>query len=190
MVADKTQVRDGIYMTVEQYLVLDEATDAKYEYENGYVFMVRPPSSAYDDQAATNMAGGSVAHADICAQLTYLLVGALRGKPCRAYTSASTTTPTSLWPAGHKAGPWCRIPLWCLKCSQEPPRSATVAPSLRRIRGCRACRNMCSWAANTSPSRFTGARATSGASITIDQATWSNSPVSASVSPLTRCITE
>jgi len=87
MVADKTQVRDGIYMTVEQYLALDEATDAKYEYENGYVFMVRPPSSAYDDQAATSMAGGSIAHADVCAQLTYLLVGALRCKSCRAYTS-------------------------------------------------------------------------------------------------------
>jgi len=86
MVADRSQVRDGIYMTVEQYIALDEATDAKYEYENGYVFMVRPPSSAYDDQAA-DMAGGSVAHADIIAQLTYLLRGALRGKSCRAYTS-------------------------------------------------------------------------------------------------------
>ncbi len=85
MVADRSQVSD-IYMTVEQYLTLDEATDAKYEFENGYVFMVRPPSTAYDDQAV-DMAGGSVAHADVCAQLTYLLVGALRGKPCRAYTS-------------------------------------------------------------------------------------------------------
>jgi Uma2 family endonuclease len=85
MVADQSQVSD-IYMTVEQYLTLDEATDAKYEFENGYVFMVRPPSTAYDDQAV-DMAGGSVAHADVCAQLTYLLVGALRGKPCRAYTS-------------------------------------------------------------------------------------------------------
>jgi len=85
VVADRSQVSD-IYMTVEQYLTLDEATDAKYEFENGYVFMVRPPSTAYDDQAV-DMAGGSVAHADVCAQLTYLLVGALRGKPCRAYTS-------------------------------------------------------------------------------------------------------
>ena len=85
MVADRSQVSD-IYMTVEQYLTLDEATDAKYEFENGYVFMVRPPSTAYDDQAV-DVAGGSVAHADVCAQLTYLLVGALRGNPCRAYTS-------------------------------------------------------------------------------------------------------
>src|SRR5438309_1034929 len=51
MVADRSQVSDGIYMTVEQYLALDEATDAKYEYDNGYVFMLRPPSSAYDDEA-------------------------------------------------------------------------------------------------------------------------------------------
>src|SRR5260370_2570134 len=48
--------------------------------------MWRPPSSDYDDQAV-DMAGGSVAHADIIAQLVYLLRGALRGKPCRAYTS-------------------------------------------------------------------------------------------------------
>src|SRR5579872_5839637 len=40
--ADKSQMSDGIYMTVEQYLTLDEATDAKYEYDNGYVFMLRP----------------------------------------------------------------------------------------------------------------------------------------------------
>ncbi len=85
--ADKSQVNGGIYMTVAQYLTLDEATDAKYEYDNGYVFMLRPPSSAYDDQAAIDMAGASVAHADICAQLTFLLVGALRGKQRRAYTS-------------------------------------------------------------------------------------------------------
>lgn len=87
MATDRSQVSDGLYMTVEQYLALDEATDAKYEYDNGYVFMLRPPSSAYDDQAAIDMAGGSVAHAAICAQLAYLLVGALKGKPCRVYTS-------------------------------------------------------------------------------------------------------
>ena len=78
---------NDIYMTVEQYLTLDEATDAKYEYDNGYVFMLRPPSSAYDENAILDMAGGSVAHGAICAQLVYLLVGALRGRPCRAYTS-------------------------------------------------------------------------------------------------------
>ncbi len=74
-------------MTVEQYLTLDEATDAKYEYDNGYVFMLRPPSSAYDENAILDMAGGSVAHGAICAQLVYLLVGALRDRSCRAYTS-------------------------------------------------------------------------------------------------------
>jgi len=74
-------------MTVEQYLTLDEATDAKYEYDNGYVFMLRPPSSAYDENAILDMAGSSVAHGAICTQLVYLLVGALRGRPCRAYTS-------------------------------------------------------------------------------------------------------
>ena len=87
MAADRLQVHDGLYMTVEQYLALDESSDAKYEYLDGYVFLLRPPSSAYDDEAMIDMAGGSIAHAAICAQLVYLLVGALQGKPCRAYTS-------------------------------------------------------------------------------------------------------
>src|SRR5258708_6684108 len=90
MVADRTQVSDGLYMTVEQYLALDESSDAKYEYLDGYVFLLRPPSSAYDDEAI-DMAGGSIAHGAICAQLSYLLVGALRGKPCRAYSSDTRT---------------------------------------------------------------------------------------------------
>ena len=32
MAADRSQVSDGLYMTVEQYLALDESSDAKYEY--------------------------------------------------------------------------------------------------------------------------------------------------------------
>jgi Uma2 family endonuclease len=90
MVADRTQVSDGLYMTVEQYLALDESSDAKYEYLDGYVFLLRPPSSDYDDEAI-DMAGGSVVHGAICAQVTYLLVGALRGKPCRTYSSDTRT---------------------------------------------------------------------------------------------------
>ena len=49
MVTDQSPESDGLYMTVEQYLALDEATDGKYEYLDGYAFMLRPPSSAYDD---------------------------------------------------------------------------------------------------------------------------------------------
>jgi Uma2 family endonuclease len=90
MGADRTQVSDGLYMTVEQYLALDESSDAKYEYLDGYVFLLRPPSSDYDDEAI-DIAGGSIAHGAICAQVTYLLVGALRGKPCRAYSSDTRT---------------------------------------------------------------------------------------------------
>jgi Uma2 family endonuclease len=84
MVANR--IEDGLYMTVEQYLTLDEATDAKYEYIDGYVFMLRPPSSAYDDQAV-DMAGGSVAHAALCARLTSLLDQRLGEGPCMVYTS-------------------------------------------------------------------------------------------------------
>ena len=61
---------DGLYMTVEQYLAFDESSDAKYEYLDGYVLLLRPPSSAYDDDAIVDMAGGSLAHGALCAQGT------------------------------------------------------------------------------------------------------------------------
>jgi hypothetical protein len=86
MVADRTQVSEGLYMTVEQYLALDESSDAKYEYLDGYVFMLRPPSSAYDSQAV-DMAGGSVAHAALCARMASLLDQALIDGSCMVYTS-------------------------------------------------------------------------------------------------------
>jgi Uma2 family endonuclease len=73
-------------MTVEQYLALDEATDGKYEFLDGYVYMLRPPSSMYDKRA-TNMAGGRVNHAAICARITTILGQALRESSCTVYTS-------------------------------------------------------------------------------------------------------
>ena len=73
-------------MTVEQYLALDEATDAKYEFLDGYVFMLRPPSSDYDDQAV-DMAGGSINHAAICACMASILYQALTSSSCMVYTS-------------------------------------------------------------------------------------------------------
>jgi hypothetical protein len=78
---------DGLYMTVEQYLALDESSDAKYEYLDGYAYMLRPPSSAYDDYAVLDMAGGSPAHSALCAQMIVLLGNALSDGPCRPYTS-------------------------------------------------------------------------------------------------------
>ena len=86
MESDRTQMNDGLYMTVEQYLVLDESSDAKYEYLNGYVFMLRPPSSAYDDQAA-DMVGGSIAHAALCARMALVLGNTLADSPCTVYTA-------------------------------------------------------------------------------------------------------
>ncbi len=87
MVADRSQVSDGIYMTVEQYLALDEATDGNYEFYDGYVVMLRPPSSAYDERAMLDMAGGSLAHAALCVRLGGLLDQALADGPCTAYSS-------------------------------------------------------------------------------------------------------
>jgi Uma2 family endonuclease len=88
MVADRSPVSDGsVYMPVEQYLALDESTDGKYEYLDGFVFMLRPPSSAYAENALVDMAGGSVAHAALCARMISLLDQALAEGSCMVYTS-------------------------------------------------------------------------------------------------------
>ena len=87
MVANRIDDSGGLYMTVEQYLALDDATDGKYEYLDGYVFMLRPPSSAYDDQALVDMAGGSVAHAALCARMAMVLGNALGESSCLVYSA-------------------------------------------------------------------------------------------------------
>jgi len=88
MATNRAEVADGpVYMPVEQYLALDESTDGKYEYLDGFVFMLRPPSSAYAENALVDMAGGSVAHAALCARIATLVNVALGDSPCMAYTS-------------------------------------------------------------------------------------------------------
>ena len=86
MLTVDVDLRNGLYMTVEQYLALDEATDGKYEFLDGYVFMLRPPSRDYDDRAV-DMAGGSIAHAAICARMALLLGNVLAGSSYMVYTS-------------------------------------------------------------------------------------------------------
>ncbi len=78
---------DGLYMTVEQYLALDESSDAKYEYLDGYAYMLRPPSNAYDDRVVLDLAGGSTAHAALSARIVAVLDDALEDGPCMVYTS-------------------------------------------------------------------------------------------------------
>lgn len=69
MIAEPYQSR----MTVEEYLALDRASeDVRYEYIDGIVTM---------------LAGGSVNHSGICANIIGELIIALRGKPCRVFTS-------------------------------------------------------------------------------------------------------
>jgi Uma2 family endonuclease len=89
MVANrKAHDDDGLYMTVEQYLALDEATDAKYEYLDGYAYLLRPPSSAYDDSVAIDLAGGSPVHAALSVRLAQLLANALpEDGPCTVFSS-------------------------------------------------------------------------------------------------------
>jgi len=88
MVADRSHVSDGIYMTEEQYLALEETTDGKYERLNGMVTMLRPPSSLYGaDTSILDMAGGSNAHAALCIRLGTLLSNQLEDAPCLVYSS-------------------------------------------------------------------------------------------------------
>ena len=87
MAAHPSQLSGGLYMTEEQYLTLDEATDGNYEFYDGYVVMLRPPSSAYDERAMFDMAGGSLAHTALCVRLGGMLDQALADGPCMAYSS-------------------------------------------------------------------------------------------------------
>ncbi len=87
MVADRAAIGNGLHMTEGQYLALDEATDGNYEFYEGYVVMLSAPSSAYDDHAIIDLAGGSVAHSALCARLASLIDQALRDGPCLVHTS-------------------------------------------------------------------------------------------------------
>ena len=74
MVANRSHPTNGLYMTEDQYLALDDATDGKYERLNGMVTMLRPPSSLEGtDAGILDMAGGSDAHAALCMRLGVLI---------------------------------------------------------------------------------------------------------------------
>jgi Uma2 family endonuclease len=93
MVANrKAHDDDGLYMTLEQYLALDEATDGKYEYLHGRAYLLRPPSSFYEKhasgQALLDLAGSSPAHAALSMRVGRLLGNALDEEgPCTVYSS-------------------------------------------------------------------------------------------------------
>lgn len=55
--------------TVDEYLAIDRCSEQRYEYFDGYIF---------------DMAGESIAHGTISANIVGALVPQLRGKPCRA----------------------------------------------------------------------------------------------------------
>jgi len=96
MVADRAAISNGLYMTEEQYLALDEATDGNYEFYDGYVVMLSPPSSAYDNHPIIDLAGESIAHSALCARLASLIDQALRDGPCLVHTSDVKVKMTSL----------------------------------------------------------------------------------------------
>lgn len=89
MAANKATISDGaVYMPLEQYLALDDNTDGLYEYWHGLIIMLRPPSSAYMENAIVAMAGGSLVHAALSARLASLLdQGLPENGPCVVYSS-------------------------------------------------------------------------------------------------------
>lgn len=93
MGVDRLQVSDGLYMTVEQYIALDESSDAKYEYLDGYAFLLRPPSSDYDKYADIDMASESIALPALCARVGSILgnaLNALEESSCRIFSDIRT----------------------------------------------------------------------------------------------------
>ena len=61
------------WVSVEEYLAIDRAsTDVKYEYMDGHIYA---------------MSGGTIDHAEIAANLFFLLRRYLQGKACRAFSS-------------------------------------------------------------------------------------------------------
>jgi Uma2 family endonuclease len=92
MAADRSTISNGLYMTEEQYLTLDESTDGKYERLDGMVTMLQPPSSFYaTDAAVLDMAGGSDAHAALSVRIGTILSNQLEDAPCMVYSSDKRT---------------------------------------------------------------------------------------------------
>jgi Uma2 family endonuclease len=83
------KITDGRWPLYDRRTVpgLDESSDAKYEYLDGSVFLLHPPSSAYDDDAIVDMAGRSQAHATVRARMAPVLGNALDDSSYSVYTS-------------------------------------------------------------------------------------------------------
>jgi Uma2 family endonuclease len=60
--------KEKLFYTVEQYLEMERASEERHDYIDGYVY---------------NMAGESLEHSAINANLIAMVVTQLRGKPCR-----------------------------------------------------------------------------------------------------------
>lgn len=73
-----------MYLTPEEYLAIERKAECKSEYFAGEMFA---------------MAGASERHASIVANVMYLLVGHLKGRPCKAYASDMRVrvSPTGLY---------------------------------------------------------------------------------------------
>ena len=73
------------YVTLEEYYRLDEASHQKLQYSRGRVFPHGCSPYTYDP--AVDMAGGSLDHGTISANIGRFVGNRLVGKPCRAWGS-------------------------------------------------------------------------------------------------------
>ncbi len=64
------------YIEIEDYLVLEAASQHKHEYLDGVIYAIQ-------GDAARGMAGGSASHADIIRNAGFALHSKLQGTPCR-----------------------------------------------------------------------------------------------------------
>src|SRR6266849_3395233 len=196
MAADRAEVANGpVYMPIEQYLALDEATDGKYEYLDGFVFMLRPPSSAYAENALVDMAGGSLTHAALCARMISLLDQALADGPCIVYTSDARMKlaekrylyPDVLVACGEQTGTMLTNPTVVIEVLSPTTEKRDRGAKFKTYKSLPTIQEYVLIDSEYQAIEVHRREALSGGSITIAQVTWSNSPASVSVFPLMKC---
>src|SRR4051812_30250823 len=73
--------------TPEEYLALERKAEYKSEYISGQIYPMAGAGEGYGDGEIYAMAGASERHNQIIVNLTIVIGGHFKGKPCRVYTN-------------------------------------------------------------------------------------------------------
>lgn len=103
-------------MTVEEYLAFEERSEVKHEYHDGLVVEVM------------DNVGGSAEHANIAVNIGTALNFALRGKPCRAYSSD-----LKIWIHRHRQYVYPDLSVVCGKPTAPPEATRHAADNPKVI---------------------------------------------------------